>query len=85
MLAGQVVTVNFGAGGHITGVGQALVRDWWDHLAGESWMCGDNSLVCLLYGVRAGLNRIPTDDEVLYGSGPGGAPCLFHISEIISE
>jgi hypothetical protein len=62
------------------------VEDWWDKVAGKSWMFCDGNPACMVYAIRAGLSEtpLPTDDEVLYGKvGPFGH--LVHISEIEVE
>ena len=60
------------------------VEDWWDRLAGKSWMFCEGNPGCLVYALRTGLakHHVPLDDEVLYGHGPDGLGHLVHISEI---
>ena len=55
------------------------VEDWWDKIAGTSWMDCNGNPACLVYAMRS--VGIPINDEVLYGKiGPFGH--LVHISEI---
>jgi hypothetical protein len=61
------------------------VEDWWDRLAGGSWMFADGNPAAVTYALRSALsaNPVPVDDEVLYGKiGPFGQ--LVHISEVQS-
>ena len=49
---------------------EILVEDWWDRVAGKSWMNCDGNPVCLNYAMRTGLSMdisVPTDNEVVYG------------------
>lgn len=59
------------------------VEDWWDRVAGKSWMDCDGNPACMVYAIRTGTSKtpVPTDNEVLYGHmGPFGH--LVHVSEI---
>jgi hypothetical protein len=60
------------------------VEDWWDRVAGESWMFCDGNPACLVYAMRTGTaaHDVPTDDEVVYGKGPNGLGHLVHVSEL---
>src|SRR5262245_58928847 len=60
----------------------ATLEDWWDHLTGISWMFSDGNPATLIYAMRAGLNGLPTDDEVVYVK-IGGFGHLVHTSELI--
>lgn len=55
------------------------VEDWWDRVAGRSWMDCDGNAACLDYAWR---DRHPFDDEVLYGKIEGGLGKLVHVSHI---
>lgn len=59
------------------------VEDWWDRVAGKSWMVCDGNPACLIYAMRTGFGKeaIPNDDEVLYGK-IGHLGHLIHISEL---
>lgn len=59
------------------------VEDWWDRVAGQSWMTCDGNPACLFYAMRTGMSRrsIPTDNEVVYGK-IHGLGHLVHVSEI---
>jgi hypothetical protein len=59
------------------------VEDWWDRIAGKSWMDCNGHPACMNYAMRTGFSKtpIPTDNEVLYGK----IDCLgflVHVSEI---
>lgn len=56
------------------------VEDWWDRVGGKSWMYCDNNWACMNYGVRSGLEGLPTDNEVVYGK-IGAYGHLIHVSE----
>ena len=56
-----------------------VVEDWWDRVAGKSWMFCNGNPACMGYAIRA--VGLPTNDEVLYGK-IGGLGYLVHISEI---
>jgi len=45
------------------------VEDWWDRVAGKSWMDCNGKPACLVYAMRSGFSKhhVPTDDEVVYG------------------
>lgn len=60
-----------------------LVEDWWDRIAGKSWMNCDGNPACLNYAMRTGLSRVhvPTNNEVVYGK-IGGLGHLIHITEL---
>ena len=60
------------------------VEDWWDRVAGKSWMFCDGNPGCLVYALRSGLAQLPLDNEVLYGK-VGGLGHLIHVSEIQPE
>ncbi len=62
-------------------VGNSLViEDWWDRLAGKSWMDCDGNPACLVFAVT---HRPPLDDEVVYGkiSGFGNLVHVSHLDE----
>lgn len=59
------------------------VEDWWDRVAGKSWMFCDGNPACLDYAIRTGIQKrhVPSDNEVLYGKiGMSGK--LVHVSEL---
>lgn len=58
-----------------------LLEDWWDRVAGKSWMDCDGNAACMVYAMRSGFERMPVDNEVVYGKvGPYGH--LIHVSEL---
>lgn len=58
------------------------VEDWWENVAGKSWMFCDGNPACLIYAIRSGKDGLPLDDDVLYGK-IGGLGYLIHISELV--
>lgn len=76
-LAGQTVAAD------IRGVGSVeyVVEDWWDRVAGKSWMHCDGNPACMEYAIRSGIADLPTDDNVLYGK-VGSYGHLIHVSEL---
>lgn len=61
-----------------------MVEDWWDRVAGKSWMLCDGNPACLVYAMRTGFSKepIPTDNEVLYGHTKNGLGHLVHLKEV---
>lgn len=55
-----------------------LIEDWWDRVAGRSWMDCDGHPACLAYAVR---EPAPLDNEVLYGK-IGGFGALVHVTTL---
>ena len=64
------------------GGSEICIEDWWDRVAGKSWMICDGNPACLIYALRSIDNTIPTDNEVLYGKRKDGFGSLVHVSEI---
>lgn len=57
---------------------QITIEDWWDRVAGKSWMDCDCNPACLEYALSS---RTPIDDEVAYGRiGPFGK--LIHVTRL---
>ena len=61
-----------------------VVEDWWDRLAGKSWMVCDGNPACMLYAIRGGFGGLPADNEVVYGK-INGLGHLIHVSELGEE
>lgn len=84
-LAGQTVTLDDGLALGMNGQRLAgatfEVEDYWDRVAGGSWMHAEGNPVCLEYAMRSGFAGLPTDDEVLYGKVEGRGH-LVHVSEV---
>jgi hypothetical protein len=81
-LAGQTVTVTFRTYYPVAvRTAEFKVEDWWDRVAGKSWMNSDGNPAALLYAVRSADENLPLDDAVVYGK-IGWQGVLFHISEI---
>lgn len=82
-LAGKTVTLKSRAP-ELNGK-QYTIEDWWQNVAGQSWMTSDGNPAAMIYGIRTGLQGgVPTDNEVVYGKvGPFGH--LVHVSELGPE
>ena len=59
------------------------VEDWWDRIAGKSWMFCAGNPACINYAVRAAVDSLPMNDHVVYGK-IGSLGHLVHVSEIES-
>lgn len=70
-LAGQTVKV---IAGRFAGQ-EYRVEDWWDRVAGMSWMDADSTPAALAYA----FSDAPLDNEVLYGK-IGSFGHLIHVS-----
>lgn len=55
------------------------VEDYWDRVAGKSWMDAVGNPAALNYALRP--KTVPMDDEVLYGK-IGAFGHLIHVSEV---
>lgn len=76
-LSGKVVTIK---SGQHSGK-EYRVEDYWDRVGGGSWMNATGNPACLIYAMRSATDRLPLDNEVLYGK-IGGAGHLVHVSEV---
>lgn len=65
------------------GGSEILIEDYWDRLVGKSWMYSNGNPAAMNYAIRIGFseNKIPSDNEVLYGK-IGGMGYLVHFVEI---
>lgn len=59
------------------------IEDWWENVAGKSWMHSEGNPAALNYAFRIGTRNgtVPPDNEVLYGK-IGMLGYLFHVSEL---
>jgi hypothetical protein len=57
------------------------VEDWWDRVAGGSWMMAQGNPAAIKYSIRARRRGLPIDDKVVYGE-INGFGVLVHDSEI---
>ncbi len=82
-LAGKTVQLKLkGTHPHIEEPNPTLrIEDWWDRVSGGSWMKATGNPAAMMYGIRSGMNGLPTDDEVVYGK-VGSRGHLIHVSEI---
>lgn len=60
------------------------VEDWWDRVAGKSWMDAQGNPAAIMYGMRSAHASLPIDNEVVYGK-IGSLGHLVHVSEIQQE
>jgi hypothetical protein len=62
---------------------QILIEDYWDRVAGGSWMFAEGNPVAMAYAIRSGLvsTGLPIDDEVVYGK-VNGIGHIVHVSEL---
>ncbi len=83
-LAGKTVRIKAGAThpqNPTFGGSEFWVEDWWDRLGSGPWKQCVGNFAAMLYSSRVPDNKLPLDDEVLYGKvGPFGH--LVHASEI---
>ena len=77
LLAGQTVTIS---SGNLQGQ-EYRIEDWLDRVLGRSWMFANGNPACLQYAIRAAKDKLPTDNDVLYGK-IGGLGYLVHVSQI---
>lgn len=61
-----------------------LIEDWYDRVAGQSWMFSNGNLAALNYAVRSVHGDLPLDDNVVYGK-IHGLGYILHQSEIIGD
>lgn len=60
---------------------QIHVEDFWDRVAGQSWMTCDGNPAAMIYGIRSGTHGLPLDNEVVYGKIAGRGH-IVHVSEL---
>lgn len=66
---------------HNIGCQEFRVEDLWINVYGCSWMEAIGNPAACFYAMRAGLNHLPNDDNVLYGK-VGSFSYLIHETEI---
>jgi hypothetical protein len=59
-----------------------LIEDWWDRIAGKSWMDCNGNPACLQYAIVS--SGDPIDDEVVYGK-IGAFGVLVHVTRLASD
>ncbi|GAB3550664.1 hypothetical protein [Spirosoma fluminis] len=65
--------------------GQILeVEDWWDRIAGRSWVESEDRPETRIYPFRAGFERLTPDNDVVFGS-IGDNKLLMHLSELVTD
>jgi len=83
-LAGKTVILNCKPDPNELNGKEFHVEDYWENVAGKSWMVCDGNPACLHYAMRSAFVGLPTDNEVVYGK-VGGLGHLIHISELGQE
>lgn len=78
-LAGKTVSVKFDRPHRQFGeTAEIEIEDYWDRVAGISWMDANGNPSCLIYAMRS---AAPIDNEVLYGK-VNRSGVLVHVSEV---
>ncbi len=84
-LAGQTVIIGDNVTDPVQGTvvpgAEYIIEDWWDRVSGAPWGDCQGNFAAMHYGLRAGMNGVPPDDEVVYGK-IGTFGHLVHMSEI---
>jgi len=80
-LAGKTVILNCKSDADKLNGREYRVEDYWQNVAGKSWMDCDGNPACLKYAMRSAFAGLPTDNEVVYGK-VGGSGHLVHVSEL---
>lgn len=57
------------------------IEDYWHIITGKSWMDSEGNPAALMYAIRFGIDKLPYDDNVVYGK-IDGLGHLIHISEL---
>lgn len=87
-LAGKAVDVTIQ---HFGGVAGAVddswwvVEDWWDRVAGRSWMESTGNPAAIAYALRSGFAGLPVDNDVVYCHDRSGRGHLVHVTEIVGR
>lgn len=83
--AGKTMRINDGAmtlpTGQVLSGKTIVVEDYWQNVYGATWMNSDYNPTALMYAMRAGMQGIPIDNEVVYGK-VDGLGILVHVSEL---
>jgi len=82
--AGETVKIRAKTSSGAETVEDFVLEDWWDKVSGMSWTASDGNPAAMIYGLRAGMESLPLDDEVVYGK-LGWEGRLVHVSEIVGE
>lgn len=60
---------------------QYWIEDWWDRVAGKSWMDCDGNPACMEYAVRSASEGTVLNNDVVYGKFDIFAK-LIHINQL---
>jgi hypothetical protein len=80
-LAGETVVLNCKPDPDNLNGQEFVVEDWWENIAGQSWMFCAGNPACLKYAMRSAFSDLPTDNNVVYGKA-GSFGHLIHESEL---
>jgi hypothetical protein len=80
-LAGQTVTLILRAESDIHTGDEYRIEDYWDRVAGTSWMDAAGNPAAVKFAIRSGVAGLPIDDEVVYGK-VGSFGHLVHVCEL---
>ena len=80
-LAGKTVKLNCKPTPENLDGQEFVIEDWWENVAGKSWMFCNGNPACLEYAIRSAFAGLPTDDEVVYGKVCSYGH-LVHVSEL---
>jgi len=80
-LAGKTVRLNCASDSDKLNGQEFVVEDYWENIAGRSWMFCDGNPACMKYAIRSAFAGLPTDNNVVYGK-VGGFGHIVHVSEL---
>ena len=67
-LAGKTVRLNCKPDPDNLNGQEYTIEDWWENVAGKSWMDCVGNPACLKYAMRSAFAELPNDNEVVYGT-----------------
>lgn len=86
-LSGKTVKIKVGAT-HLQvptfGGSEIRIEDWWDRVSGKPWGICQGNPACIVYALRSVENKLPLDNQVLYGK-IGALGHLVHLNELELE
>ena len=80
-LAGKTVRLNCAPDPDKLNGQEFVVEDYWENIAGRSWMFCDGNPACMKYAMRSAFAGLPIDNNVVYGK-VGGFGHIVHVSEL---
>lgn len=79
-----IITIDLNTNPPVPKGSEFVIRDWWDRLMGKSWMVCAGNPAAMIYGMRSGIQKLPLDNEVIYGYVKGLGH-LVHVSELVEK